>query len=218
MRYLSRIFVLAISAFTAQLALCSPLYTFTHVSNTFSDNPLTIGFTFTANSAFEVSSLGWFDATGTGFQSQHTVGIFDASGNLLSSTVLSAGAGDPLTGSFRYQSIGPVTLDAGSEYTLAGTTGGPLDTWAVNNQMTGFAVNPAFTIGSNAARFTYSSDFVYPTAHYSDYLVYAGPNLDGDPVTIATPEPGSLLLLPFAAAALICFRKLRPGVASLKSI
>jgi hypothetical protein len=181
------------------------LYTFTSANQIFTDQPLTLGFTFTTNNAFTVSSLGWFDATGNGFLSPHTVGIFDANGNLLTSTTLSTGASDSLSGSFRYQSIAPITLQAGNAYTLAGTTGGALDPWTVNDYVTGLSVNPAFTVGPDAARFTYGPGLVNPTGHFSDYRIYSGPNLAGSPV----PEPASFLLLGLAAPFLFIVRRRR---------
>lgn len=203
---ITRLSILFLSALLpVQFAVADSLYTFTSVSQTFTDQPLTVGFTFTTNNAFAVSSLGWYDATGNGFLSPHTVGIFDANGNLLSSTTLVTGTSDPLNGSFRYQSIAPVTLEAGNAYTLAGTTGGSLDPWTVNDDVSGFSVNSAFTVGPNAARFTYGSGLVDPADHFSDYRVYSGPNLAGTPV----PEPATLLLLGLAAPFLFIVRKHR---------
>lgn len=100
MRYITRFSVLLLAGLAAHLASADSLYTFSSVSNTVTDSPLSLGFAFTADSTFKVSALGWFDATGAGFQSLHTVGIFDASGTLLTSTTLSMGAGNPLSDSF----------------------------------------------------------------------------------------------------------------------
>lgn len=206
----------AASLLGAQLAVCDSLYSFNGANQTYSDDPLTLGFAFTANSSFEVDSLGWFDATGGGFFSQHTVGIFDSTGNLLTSTTLSTGTSDPLIEGFRYGSITPITLAAGTEYILAGTSGGRSDNWTVNDSVNGFTVNPAFTIGQNAALFSPGASLVDPSTHFSDYLVYAGPNFQGR-VAIAdtaTPEPKSFLLVTLAALVLFLTQKFRkPGPA-----
>lgn len=186
----------------AQFAFADSLYTFTSANQTFTDQPLTLGFVFTANTAFTVSSLGWFDATENGFLSPHTVGIFDASGNLLASTTLAVGTTDPLTGFFRYQSIASITLQAGHAYTMAGTTGGSLDSWTTNDYVSDLSLNSAFTVGDNAARFTYGSGLVDPTDHFSDYRIYSGPNLSGS----AVPEPASFLLVVLAAPVLFIAR------------
>ncbi|HSU30713.1 MAG TPA: DUF4082 domain-containing protein [Bryobacteraceae bacterium] len=199
----------ATSLLGAQLAVCDSLYSFTSANQTFFDAPATLGFVFTANSSFQVDSLGWFDATGEGFSSQHTIGLFDSAGTLLASTTLSTSTSDTIDGGFRYHSIAPITLTAGSEYTLAGTSGGPMDSWTVNDLVNDFAVNPAFTIGPNAARFSYGTELVDPDSHFSDYLVYSGPNLEGQELISATPEPASFLLVAIAASILLISRQLR---------
>jgi hypothetical protein len=213
MRIVPKVASAVLSLFATPFLFSASLYSFDSANSTFSDDPLTLGFVFTANSTFEVTSLGWFDSTGAGFQSEHTVGIFDSTGNLLVSTTLGSGTTDPLSGNFRYHSISPLTLNSGSEYTLAGTSGGPADSWTINNFVNGFTVNPAFTVGENAARFSYSTDLVYPESHFSSYVVYAGPNLDGQESNqesnCVTPEPASILLVPFAGLALLMVRRFR---------
>jgi hypothetical protein len=199
----------ATSLFGAQFAACDSLYSFSSANDTFSDTPLTLGFVFTANSSFEVDSLGWFDATGEGFSTQHTIGLFDSAGTLLGSTTLSSGTSDSIDGGFRYHSIAPITLTAGNEYTLAGTSGGSMDRWTVNDVVNDFAVSPVFTIGPNAARFSYGTELVDPDSHFSDYLVYSGPNLAGQKLISATPEPASFLLVALAASILLVSRQLR---------
>ena len=57
-----------------------------------------------------VSAFGYFDEGNDGFLTDHTVGIFDSAGNLLGSTTLLAGTGDPLINGFRYHAITPFTL------------------------------------------------------------------------------------------------------------
>src|SRR4051812_3854518 len=170
MSHLPKLFVAALSLFSTQLAFSGSLYDFSGVNQTFTDNPVTLGFVFSVNTAFEVSSLGWFNPTADGFQAEHTVGIYDSNGTLLASTNLATGRATPLTGMFRYQAITPVTLNAGAEYVLAGTSGGSLDHWTINDFVSGFTVNPTFTVGPDAARFTYGTGLVNPTSHFSDYL------------------------------------------------
>jgi hypothetical protein len=207
MRILTLSFVLVMAASNAQLALSDSLYTFGAVNKTFTDEPVTLGFVFTANSTFEVTSLGWFDGTGNGFQSPHTIGLFDSAGNLLISTVV--GTSDSFSDSFRYHPIAPITLEAGNDYTLAGTSGGQLDSWTVNDFVSGFTMNSAFTVGSNAARFSYGTELVDPSSHFSDYLVYAGPNLERHGVTSATPEPAGLVLVLLGVTALLAVRRIQ---------
>ena len=205
MRFFGRFIVIFISLFATSFVFADPIYNFGSVNSTFADNPATLGFVFTANTTFNVTSLGWFDGGGAGFQSEHTVAIFDADGNLLTSTTLGTGTGSPLSGSFRYQAITPVTLDMGAQYTLAGTSGGALDPWTANDYVSGFVVNPAFTVGADAGRFFYGPTLVDPDSHFSDYLVYSGPNLEGS----AVPEPAGGLLLALGVGMLIAFARIR---------
>jgi hypothetical protein len=195
MRLAARLSFISLAIFCAHSLVGAPLYSLTSTNQTFTDNPLSLGFVFTANDSFTVTSLGWFDATGNGFQSEHTVGLFDSTGNLLVSTTLAAGTGSALDQSFRYGSIDPFVLMAGGTYTLAGTTGGAQDAWTIDDYVDGFAVDPAFTIGPDAARFDYTSTFIDPTSHFSDYGAYIGPNLRGEDATAPVPEPETSILL-----------------------
>ena len=169
-----------------------------------------MGFIFATDTAIAVTGLGYYDYLGDGFATPHEVGIFDSGGNLLVSTSLVAGAVNPLEGGFRYQSIAPYALAAGESYILAATTNGPCDPWAyghVGTAMTGFALDPSISIDPYAALFNYQSDdvLVSPRNHYSDYTIYAGPNLQiGSPV----PEPATAV---FVLAPLTLLAFLRPG-------
>src|SRR5689334_3496981 len=105
-----------------------PAYSFTDAATAL-DQQLSLGFSFTALNNITVDSLGYYNYTGSGFLTAHTVGIFDSNGDLLTSTTLAAGSADPLNAGFRYHSITPVTLAPG-DYVIAATTGGPSDPWA----------------------------------------------------------------------------------------
>ncbi|MGO9176069.1 MAG: DUF4082 domain-containing protein [Desulfobaccales bacterium] len=164
-----------------------------------SQSQLSLGWAFTTNSAVTVDALGYYAYQGDAFNTPHTVGIFDSLGDLLTSATLSAGTIDPLTGSFRYVSISPLTLAAGQTFVIAATTEGYSDPWAYGNAypsdgtvtLQGFTVNPAISIGSNAALYYYQSDNLLrdPLYHYSNFTVYAGPNFQ------AVPLPPSLFFL-----------------------
>ncbi|HLK57790.1 MAG TPA: DUF4082 domain-containing protein [Chthonomonadaceae bacterium] len=172
-------------------------YSFTTVPISY-DSQLSLGFDFTTNSAVTVSALGYYDYGNDGFLTDHTVGIFDLNGNLLTSTTLLAGTGDPLVNGFRYQAITPITLAAGQTYTAAATTGGPSDPWAYGNfaaGIDGFSTDPAITIASGASRFLYQPDNILrdPT-NTIYYTLYAGPNFEIAPPSDVTPEASSLVL------------------------
>src|SRR4051794_39543468 len=96
----------AISGFTGATV-------FGAVSSPASDQ--TIGFSFTPASNVVVTALGVWDAsTGDPLTQSHQVGIWTAGGTLLASGTVPANG--PLTGSWRYVSISPVTLTAGQSY------------------------------------------------------------------------------------------------------
>jgi hypothetical protein len=187
------------------------VYEFTSAP-TATDTQLSLGFQFTTNVPVSVTALGYFDFGHDGFMTAHDVGIFDASGNLLFLTQLSAGTINPLVGDFRYQAIAPFLLPGGQLFIIAGTTGGELDPWAYGNgfgaggppqfgTIAGLTVDPSISIAANAARFVPQSDnsLRNPTEHFSDYTLYAGPNFE---IASAVPEPYTWILMLFGFAAI----------------
>ena len=149
MKTLKSITVLAVAAvslaYTAQSVSAQALYTmsggsvrdsavttpatgFTFVGGNFAGN---VGFDFTPTANESVTSLGYFNyngtaTAGTGLTNAHSVGLYDPAGVLLASTLIAAGSvgsADTNGSVFAYNSIAPVTLTAGTKYTLFGTTG-----------------------------------------------------------------------------------------------
>jgi len=189
-------------------------YEFTTAPVSF-DSRLSIGFEFSTLSNVTIDSLGYFDCGGDAFLTPHTVGIFDSSGNLVTSTTLGTGTSSTLNGQFRYQNIAPVTLPGGQSWTLAATTGGNQDAWAYGNAysadgpvtLEGMSTNPAILIPENAALFAYESDdtLLDPTNHASNYTLYAGPNFTFYTNTDlqAAPEPSYSGLLSAIAAIFV---------------
>ena len=168
------------------------------------DTQLSLGFVFTANTTFDVTSLGYYDDQGDGFLTSHEVGIYQGDGAsgpgaLLAFTTLAAGTSGTLgPNDFRYQAIAPLTLVSGQTYTIAGLSPNVSgnDAWVYGgpSSVTGFSVDPQITIPLNAARYTYSPPggaLSNPSSHFSDYQFYAV-NFNG--LTLV-PEPASLALL-----------------------
>ena len=79
--------------------------------------PQTLGDVFTPSTDITVSSLGVFDYRDNGLGEAHMVGIFDNSGALLASTLVSAGTANPLEDHFRYAAITPLKLSAPARLT-----------------------------------------------------------------------------------------------------
>ena len=95
-----------------------------------------MGFVFTTTQAVSVTALGYYDEDKDGFWTDHEVGIFDASGTLLVSSVLNMGTGSSLDGHYRYRAISSTTLAGNSSYIIAATdTGGLLDGIAYGRKM-----------------------------------------------------------------------------------
>jgi hypothetical protein len=201
------------------------------------DTPLSLGFTFTTNSALTVTSLGYYDYQRDGFITPHVVGIFAGDGKLgvgalLASVLLNAGVGNALSGDFRYQDITPTILNAGQTFTIAATTGGPEDPWAFGNGygagqppfntiLASFSVNPAISIAEDSARFVYQNDNILrdPGEHFSNYTLYAGPNFNVS--NLAPPEFASsvpelstwwMMLMGFAGIAGLAYRRAKTVV------
>ena len=160
------------------------VYSFTTAPNSY-DRQLSLGFTFTTNTAVEATALGYYDDQGEPFLTSHEVGIYTGdglygAGTLFVSTTLAAGTSGTLgADDFRYQSITPLLLPADQTYTIAGLSpcsGGCNDPWVYGGptELTGFTVEPIISIGPDAALFTYDpGGLTDPASHYSDYQIYA---------------------------------------------
>ena len=175
-------------------------FTSTSVS---SQSPMSLGWSFTTNSAVTVNALGYYDYQQNGLVDQHIVGIFNASGTLLASTPVSSGTVDPLNGSYRYASITPITLAAGQTFTIAATTVGYSDYWL-------FGTNSQFTVNSAisliAGQYVYGGGSLQDPANHNFGWFYAPANFRIAP-TSSVPLPPSLLLLAPGLFGLVGMRR-----------
>jgi hypothetical protein len=175
------------------------------------DSQLSLGFVFTTNTDVEVSSLGYYDESQDGFITNHEVGIFDANGQLLASTILSVGSQSYLDGLYRYRAITPIVLAANQTFTIAATTGGYADGYAFGNSQTisNFSVISSINLAVNASRFLYQNDDVLrlPSNAFG-YAIYGGPNFNGIAnETSGVPEPSTAVLAFSSLAALQLWRR-----------
>ena len=162
--------------------------------------PQSAGYVFTPLSDVVVSSLGFYDYQGDGLGESHPVGIFNNTGNLLTSAVVFSGTENPLENGFRYTDIAPLTLSAGQSYTVA-------TLFQTNADVIGYAdvsdtlVNPFITLGSVPARYILQTgtelQFPTETALLVTEMFY-GPNFK----LKAVPLPGAVIMFGSAIAGL----------------
>jgi len=156
----------------------------------FDTTSMTIGWSFTANNNISVSSLGFFDeTTATPLAQNHQVGLWTATGTLLSSVTVQTNSA--LTGSFRYESITPVTLTSGSTYFLGSTVSSPFGDPYLT-AATSITTAPQITF-RNTLRNATSGGFSFPSITGTANGRF-GPNFQFDVlVPPSVPEPDSTL-------------------------
>jgi hypothetical protein len=177
----------------------------------------TWGYDFTVGSTpLLVTALGLWDgpedivfhgitgSIGDGFSNQHTVGLWDNSGNLLAQAVMQIGTGDTLIGEFRYASVliptnpGPVILLPGQTYVLGASyvvyDSDPLKENLPFEQAT---FDPAVAPGHERVS-TASFGFPSGVAFLGSEV---GPNALFTELSNSVPEGGSPLVLLLAAIA-----------------
>jgi len=161
----------------------------------------TFGYDFTVgSSAIQLTALGIWDWNQNGLTNAHTINLWDTSGNLLATALISAGTINPLDGQFRYATISPVILSAGTTYVLGATyVGYDLDPPITNDSGDQATFDPAVSPGN--VRFRTGGGFGFPDNTSIGPGSLVGPNAQFRSV----PEPGSTaLLLGLAVACLIC--------------
>jgi hypothetical protein len=166
--------------------------------------PFTLGYEFYAYNTTTVDALGLYDGGGDGLTNSHAIGIWNASGDLLASTVVSSGTSDPLVSDFRYADITPLTLSAGNYYSI-----GAVFTQGDESLIYGgddISAVPA--VAYVGATFVNGSTLQDPIS-FAPYGGFFGPNFE---VVSATPEPAAWATLGIGAvlALLVAGRKRSP--------
>lgn len=135
----------------------------------------------------QVTALGYFDYQLNGLASAHDLAIYTLGGTTLASTTLPA-LSEHINGDFRFSSITPLTLQAGTSYMLVGyDIGQGVD--PVNKSGVG-AVGPGITF--NGYYYNYNSfGFVDPASAAQYSPAYLGPNFEYTVI----PEPSTYALL-----------------------
>jgi hypothetical protein len=191
---------------------------FSSHSGSFLDgNTRMIGWQFSVPAAVNVAALGWFDLGQDGLNRAHQVGVWDtATQALLASAWVPAGTAGVLLDQFRWIDLdAPLALQPGVTYRIAGLdigNGGDAHVWDANIgfgvAVSGFAVNPALTLGpAGTATGGLASGFTYPASTIGDARrALIGPNLSFSAVS-PVPEPATWALMLSGVAALLVRRR-----------
>ena len=179
-----------LGALTAALIAFCPLQTrantialsFTGGTSGFANGDQTWGWAFTLSSPVLVTELGLWDQNNDGLSASHVVTIWTSTGTLEAQGTIPSGTGATLTNGFRYVSIAPVVLPAGS-YTIGGFYSGGQDQIA----SLASAVTTASGVTFNGDRF--ESGLVYPDASFATNSFF-GPNFQFTTST-SVPDAGT---------------------------
>jgi hypothetical protein len=155
-----------------------------------------LGDVFTSKVDGMVCGLGIFAGNNATYTNPETVALYDAAGNLLTSTTVTDT--DPLSDGYYWAGTMPVAVTAGAVYTVVDFTNG--NGWGYG------------TVNDNWATFNYD-DYVYTgSLQFTTTTNGSGPAYLGGNVEL-TPEPGTLLLLGSGMVGLagLLRRKLRRG-------
>jgi hypothetical protein len=161
---------------------------FTSVSGNYSDaGNRTIGWAFTAQQNLILTDLGFYDAGADGLLQAHAVGLYSDSGTLLVSGTVAPGTLAPLDGLFRYVSVAPSALVAGTTYVIGAHVLGSADQWVWTPSNSGIdildlEVASAISIVPKG-RYNCCEDLVltFPSHQLPDpdnRIMYVGPNFD----------------------------------------
>lgn len=162
----------------------------------------TLGYSFQVETSIYAVALGVYDHNSDGLNVSHDVGLWDSSENLLASTTVGAGTVGSLNAGYRFSSIAPLLLAAGSVYYVGSVNGEDSDEWLQD---------PATLVA--APEITYLSrryessggGLVFPAQAGSGTTGYFGGNFEFEATNV--PEPWTIALTAIGFVALGLLRR-----------
>ena len=156
----------------------------------------TFGWAFTLSNTVTLTELGVWDRSGTGLNDSHLVTLWTSTGTQAAQTTIPSGTSAPITDGFRYESITPVVLSAGS-YTIGAFFTSSSDTAATLCS----TVTTAAGVTYDGSKATGGNGFPsFDSAGYGNG--YFGPNFQF--TTEAVPEPSTWAVGLLTAGLLLC--------------
>ncbi|HEY2709092.1 MAG TPA: DUF4082 domain-containing protein [Caulobacteraceae bacterium] len=147
--------------------------------------PVNLAMVFTANSNTNATALGFYDlADATGSED---VGLYDSTGNLLSSVSVAASAGNVISG-YHFANIAPVALTAGDTYAVVAQV--------FNNPWQYGTINSSPSVTFNFDAYDYVGALHDWTNTNGSGPAYFGPNL----LVASVPEPATWAMMLIGAS------------------
>lgn len=193
MRTITRLAVAAtfMGALSASPAPATPAINLTVPGVEYGGGLYTLGFEFSVSSATSITQLGVYDNLSNGLTAPASIGLWDTSGNLLTSANIGVGEGT-LDGLFRYTTITPFALTAGTNYVIGAYTTDLASSLGTGQGGVG-TVDPLVTIYWD--RFSnFNSSFSFPSETNSNSGgAWLGANFQF--AVAAVPEPGTWAMM-----------------------
>lgn len=184
-----------LAASVSSAAIAAPAVNLITPGSTYNGGQYTLGFEFSVSTNQSIDALGVYDHDGDGLGSNASIGLWDAGGNLLTSTTINAGGGT-LNGLFRFQSITPYALTAGTHYIIGAFTQDLASSLGTGQGGTG-TIHPLVTIYQDRYS-NFNSAFSFPDTTDNNVGGWLGGNFN---LAGVVPEPATwaMLLIGFGA-------------------